>query len=488
MSPVFEPAHAPHRLEVQPASQLPGQGLRVAVVGGGASGLASALAAAQAGARVTIIEKNARVGRSILASGNGRCNFTNANLSARHFNCPDFVQHILGVHALQDVLDFFDAVGLWYLPGDQGRYYPASRCASSVLDVLLNACAAAGVHIRTSCRVTGLTPPRPKAGQTGWLVQMLQAATGKVSDAAADSAGLSTSRHVKGGREDRTGKDGHPRHKNRHGAPGAAGAARDYCEPFDAVIWCGGGGSAQGILDQEPTSLIHTPVCPVLCPVATETEPVAGLDGVRSPARVRLYAQPDSSSAIFDDRGEVLFRPYGISGIVVFDLSRTAQPGMCVELDLLPGFDEGRLTADACRRASSSSLENIFDGIVHPALGLKAVRLARQQKDGAPADVARRAACILKHFRLRITGMADSSHAQVMRGGIALSQIDPCSFQVLDPRLSGLYLAGEALDVDGACGGFNLSWAFLSGLAAGKAAAGAQSSPAGAPCMPRHPQ
>ncbi len=426
-----------------------GLGPRVAIVGGGASGLACAVACARAGGRPTVFEAGARMGRPILASGNGRCNLTNAHLSPQAYNRPDFVARALGGRGVADVLSFFDDLGVWCLPDDQGRYYPASRSASSVLDPLLGACDELGVGLRTGSRVTRLEPPRPGAGATGWVVSHVDR----------DPAGPCS----RGGRA----------------RAGAVREGREVGEPFDAVVWAAGGGSPSPVLSGLGVRV--TEERPALCPLATETDLVSGLDGVRAPCRLRVLprAQPDGPAA-FDARGEVLFRPYGISGIVTFDASRRALPGDVVELDLLPDFDErrlrdelvGRTRSHPARYASPEAALTLLDGIAHPALGAKVVRVARGRAAGAGLEeTAEAAAALLKRYRLRVTGTADPGRAQVTRGGVATDQVDPETLGATAPHLTGLFVCGEALDVDGCCGGFNLSWAWLSGVTAGERAA-----------------
>lgn len=445
-----------------------GSSPRIAVIGTGASGLACAISCARAGASVTAFEKEPRAGKPILASGNGRCNFTNAHLAPSAYNDPAFVGQVLGTDPLADVLGFFDSLGLWYFADDHGRYFPASRAAASVLNVMLDACDELGIRNACDCRVQALQPPLPQSGATGWLVRYQE----KPRDACRD--------------ERRDARRGAKRNARKVGM-----AAVEKSEPFDAVVWAAGGGSARDSLGK--LGVVVTDERPVLCPLATDTSMTSGLDGVRAACRARLFpagAAGSTAGPLFDDRGEVLFRPYGISGIVTFDMSRFAHPGDIAELDLLPGFSEerledalaDRLRAHPSRYATPDGILSLLEGIAHPALGAKIVRLTRDKAGKGTADAtaenrafgpafARQCARLLKHYRMSVLGVADESHAQVTRGGVATGQVDPATLAVLDPGLRGLFVCGEALDVDGACGGFNLSWAWLSGMVAGRSSA-----------------
>lgn len=439
---------------------------RVAVVGAGASGLACGLACARAGGRVTVLEAAARPGRSILASGNGRCNLTNAHLSARDFNDPSFVASVWGEEPLALIRGLFDRLGVLFLPDEEGRCYPASRHAASVLDPLLSACAERGVAVECGARVESLAPPRLDLGDGHW-----QACVRRRPLPRADR-----DKGARGGR--------------------VSGGGRLERIPFDRVVWAAGGGSATGVL--APLGVEVTTCEPVLCPIATDTAPVAGLNGVRAQARLRLLRDGTTVPGS-DSRGEVLFRPYGVSGIAVFDLSRIARPKDVLCLDLLPDFDAGaverivdgrlaRMGADSSvARAARGDGEgdgrgggggdegdpvlSLLDGVAHPALASKVMREARARAGRDPHALAAGAAALLKDYRLEVVGVADTEHAQVTRGGVANHQVDPADLQMRDPALAGLFCCGEALDVDGRCGGFNLSWAWVSGTVAGRGAA-----------------
>ena len=371
----------------------------VLIVGGGAGGLCAAIAAAEAGARVTILEKANRVGKKILKTGNGRCNLSNRNVAPDRYNRPDFVSGVLAETGCEELLAFFASLGLWTVTDAEGRVYPLSDTAASVLDVLRLHCAALGVTERCSEEAAAISPGK----KGGFAV---------------------TTREGKTLRADR-------------------------------LIVSAGGGTAL----LKPLGHRYVPFSPVLCPLKTDSEPIRGLSGLRVRCRASLLRGGSLVTAL---SGEILFRDFGVSGILSLDLSRFAAVGDTLSLDLLPSLPEAelisRLEGQAALRGNDGEL---FTGIFHRRLGEAILRRAGRRDPGALARV-------IKDYRLTVLGSGDVQNAQVTRGGADVSGFDPLT---LESRLvPGLYCVGEALDIDGACGGFNLHWAFASGLAAGRSA------------------
>lgn len=343
----------------------------VAVVGGGAAGLVAAAVAAEAGASVVVLERDLECGRSILATGNGRCNFANERLDAWRYNDPDFVGAVCGEGGqwLSDVLEFWRGCGLAWVSED-GRLYPASLQAASVRNVLLDRCRRAGVVLA----------PGREADVSGW-----------------------------------------PAKSDR--LEWQAGSIR----PRTVILAMGGSGE------------------PVLCPLAAR--PADGsvsldeLDGRRARVRAELW---HGGQPVFAEDGEVLFRPWGLSGIVMFDFSRRALAGDVVRLDLTCGIPAGEL--------ANLAPDGVLDPRVASALGDGAVALSRARA-----------------LDFVVEGLAETNKAQVSRGGLPTSDFDPAT--LASRTRPGLYACGEALDVDADCGGFNLAWAWRSGMVAGAAAA-----------------
>ena len=383
----------------------------VAVVGGGASGLCAAIAAASEGAQTLVLEAGERAGAKILATGNGRCNLTNRELSATDYNQPSFVEPVLRLWGPEAVLSWFEGQGLLTALEREGRVYPLSNSANSVLDVLRCACVRAGAGVRTSARVERIAPLG--RGDGGFAIEL------------------------KGGEHTR---------------------ARSV-----VVAACADGARLLGDCGHELVS-----PQPVLGALATDTAPIRGLSGVRARCRLRLL---DGERELFSQEGELLFRDYGISGIVTFNASRFALPGCTAEIDLVPSVGEGAFLGLLQERAAwAASYDELMQGIFHNQVNRALLRLAGCKPSMEPASeglgkIARAA----KALRLRVEGPGDPKHAQVTRGGAAVSGFDPDTLESL--CAPGLFACGECLDVDGPCGGYNLHWAWASGLVAGKAAA-----------------
>ncbi len=225
----------------------------------------------------------------------------------------------------------------------------------------------------------------------------------------------------------------------------------------DAVIVATGGGTA--LLRQTGHAMI--PFSPVLCPLRTDPAPIRGLSGLRVKCAAALKRD---GSCVRVLRGEVLFRDYGVSGIVIFDLSRFAEAGDTLELDLLPELAEEelcKLIEARKRRFPDRDEAALLTGMFHSRINAALLRAAGSTDAAALARA-------VKRFALTVRGCGDPRQAQVTRGGADVTEFDPASLR--SRRCAALYAAGEALDVDGACGGFNLHWAFSSGITAARAA------------------
>ena len=418
---------------------------RLVVIGGGAAGLTAAVAAARAadgGAlEVVVLEADERAGRSILATGNGRCNFSNAHIDAGAYRNAGFVAEALGelrargerraragsgpAAAHTDggdddpVRGFFADVGLAWREEAEGRLYPAANKASSVLDVLR--AAAADVGVRTLCnrRVVRIDAPT-HAGERLHL---------RCADGAVEHA--------------------------------------------DAVVVTVGGRGIDAL--ELPCGLEKLPTEPTLGPLRTENALTKRLNNLRVRCTATLEDAQGRCKA--RERGEVLFRDYGVSGIAVFNLSRFARPGDAVCLNLLEGASlvEARELLSE-RRARLATLareltyERLLCGLVLPQLAEELARCAGlRPSDRATDEGADALAGALVRLPLAVRGPGDARQCQVRRGGLAVEGFDARSLRA--HALPGLYAAGEALDVDGPCGGYNLHWAWASGLLAGESAA-----------------
>lgn len=395
-------------LKAAQAVELPAQ-VDVCVIGGGAAGILAAISASDTGCTnglsVAVLEADLECGRTILATGNGRCNFSNVDLAPEHYNHPELASSIMGKpeDALEAIQAFFRATGLSWIEED-GRLYPMSRQAASVRNLLLNRIKYAGVIAACGRKVAGA-----KRAGGKWCVS--------------------------------------------------------YTTPWDAtpqtlkcrsLIVCSGGKSGELL---EALKLKTIEPSPVLCALSCQS-PLPGLLEKLDGRRVRCHAVlKHGAHIVAQESGEVLFRTYGVSGIVIFNLSRMAQPGDMLELDLAPEVDAWEVDRLI---ATQWGNENALDGILDPVIAHELIEAAGGiQMEG----LAWRVAPLVKGLPLRVLGAADTEHAQVSRGGVAVETLDAKVLAVKGK--ANLYACGEAVDIDGACGGYNLSWAWLSGLRAG---------------------
>lgn len=475
--------------DVLPAS-VPGDPHgRIAVVGGGAAGLAAAIAAGRELERleregacaasvrpsIVVFEADERVGRSILATGNGRCNLSNARIDARLYRNAAFVGEALSSLGERDsrrlrahgiacgpsedpVLRFFEGAGLELREEGEGRLYPATGKASTVLDVLRAVAARQGAVEACGRRAVRIEPPRAEGG-----LFHLRFSDRTIEHAAAMIVAL-------GGKHALTG--GSP--SKGYSPKSDAGRSSDEA----------GGAPRQGAAALLPERYGCEPLRPVLGPLAVGESDPRALDNIRVRARVRLADGIPFGSEKAREDGEVLFRSYGVSGICVFNLSRFADAGDGLFIDLLPQAGEHghrRYLHERWDRMASqpeyagpgaAPLTNsaFLNGLLLPQVAravLKRAGLAPDAplgKEGIPA-----LANALQGFALTVEGIGDERQCQVMRGGLDVAQFDP---QTMESRLdAGLFAAGEALDVDAPCGGYNLHWAWASGMLAGMSAA-----------------
>ena len=332
-----------------------------------------------------------------------------------------FIRPAFEALSLDATLDFFHGLGLLTTAEDNGRVYPYSDQAGSVVDVLRFAADAAGVTTRAGFEVTGL-----KKTKRGFTV-----------------------------------------------------LSAEETLPADRVIVCCGGmaggklgGTRSGYELLQSLGHSVTKLYPALVQIKTDNTFVKALKGVRANADLRLCRNRDAVSA---SRGEVQFTDFGVSGPAVFELSRAAateKGSLTLHIDLLPQLSTPEIEELLRRRLSSMpelTTENLLAGVLHNRLGRTVLRYAGYGLTDpvaslSPADL-RKIAGAAKDFALPVVSVLGFDGAQVTAGGIHTAEFDP---KTLQSRLvPGLYAAGEVLDIDGDCGGYNLQWAWSSGYLAG---------------------
>lgn len=395
--------------------------MKIAIIGGGASGMMAALTASENKEHsVVLFERQARMGKKLLATGNGRCNLSNRKMDISHYHgaAPEFCSYALERFGTDETLDFFRGLGLLTVTEESGRVYPYSDSANSVADVLrLSLEQRDNVKIMTGCEVTAL------------------------------------------------------HRKNRRFELG-------YGEEIftaDRVIVCAGGvaGGKLGGVDMGYKLLAsfghkRTKLYPALVQLRTDTTFVRSLKGVRCEAQVFCGDEMR--------RGEVQFTDYGLSGPVIFELSRSISvcgEDRVLQLDFLPDLDKNELLRLLQNRQAAMpalKAEDLLTGMVHNRLGrtvLRACGHSLERECGSfNLGELKQLVWKLKNFEIKAFGTMGMDQAQVTAGGMNTAEFDP---KTMESRLCpGLYAAGEVLDIDGDCGGYNLQWAWASGHLAGE--------------------
>lgn len=380
----------------------------IIIAGGGASGLTAAIMAAKEGCSVTVLEHNEKTGRKICVTGNGRCNLTNRDQreDAYHGDHPEFAREVLRQFSFEDTLHFFENIGIAFADR-KGWLYPRSGQAKSVAELLEGKARSLKVKIKTKEHVNDVFKKDGiwNVRTEGWTYQ---------GDAVILANGSKAS-----------------------SVPGSDGSGYRIAAKLGHEI---------------------IPPLPALVSLKCKGKNFSGWAGVRTEARVSLLAD---GQLIRTEAGEIQLTEYGVSGIPVFQISRfavrTIREGRKAEI-LLDFFPES--TPDQTKNLLRRRKETCpYKSGAELLIGLFPDRLCKilcRQPDLIQA---------IHGFRLEITGDTGFSQAQVCSGGVSTKEIDPFTLESKIHR--GLYFAGELLDIDGACGGYNLQWAWSSGAVAG---------------------
>ncbi len=383
-----------------------------AIIGGGASGLCAAIFAARRGKSVLLLERLPRVGKKILSTGNGRCNIANAVITPENYHgvAPGFAQSALSAFTPKDTAQFFESIGLLLTEGENGKLYPRSLQATSVLDLLRLELARLGVTETVDCFITSLTKKgdvfrlKSEDGRSFSAKTVICAAGGKAAP-----------------------------------SMGTDGSAYALLKPFG-----------------------HTLIKPFPSLVQLKTEkPMRALKGVKHEGEATIYIDGKEKRTT---KGELLFTDYGISGPPIFNLSRFASEGIAqnrkvtVSLNLFPEMTEEAIFSMLRQRRKALphlTDESFLYGLLPKLLGREITKLSKNDRE---------LAYHLHSLTLTINGVMPWANAQVTAGGISTKEVNP---DTMGSRLiPGLFLCGEILDIDGDCGGFNLQWAWSSAYAA----------------------
>lgn len=398
----------------------------IAVIGGGASGMMAAITAASQGAHVILLEHKDRIGKKILSTGNGRCNFTNTHQEplCYHSENPLFPWGIIRQFDAQSAISFFLQLGV-YSKNRGGYLYPNSDQASAVLDALRMEIARLNVDIRTGVEVRDIRP-----GRKGFTIY-----TGNGEN-----------------RVDRV----------------------ILCTGSKAAPATGSDGSGYDLAKRLGHRMI--PVLPALVQLRCEGKFFKAISGVRVNGSVSIWSDGE---CIAKDSGEIQLTDYGISGIPVFQVSRYAsqllyeKKDVTAVLDFMPDFTKEQTESFLSARAKTrpeKPAEMFLIGLFHKKLSdlwIKMLRIPREKKAGEmTGEEIRKLVQLIKDFQVRVTATNSFEQAQVCRGGIDTADVDETTLE--SRYVPGLYFAGEVLDVDGMCGGYNLQWAWASGYVAGK--------------------
>lgn len=403
----------------------------VGIIGGGAAGMMAAITAARQGALVTVLERGERVGRKLLSTGNGRCNLGNLVLDAGQYfgSSREWIESALKRFDADDTIRFFQSLGI-LIKNKNGYLYPACEQAAVVLDALCIELKALGVNIVYNAKVNHIAR---------------EEATGQIL--------------VRAGEE-------------------------SYY--FDSVVLACGGkaapktgsdGSGYKLAKQLGHGLI--PTVPALVQLKCSETYLKAVAGVRADAEIMVVRRGE---CVAKERGELQLTDYGISGIVVFQISRIVnyilreKEEAEVVINLLPDYTKESFE-QLCRIRSllkeGRNVEEFFTGLLHKKLiwlfikmaGLKPQMPVEEADEGQLRQVYEQC----RQWKMHISGSNSYDNAQVCAGGVDTAEITE---NMESGKVPGIYFAGEIMDVDGKCGGYNLQWAWSSGYLAGMAAAG----------------
>ncbi len=394
------------------------------IIGAGAAGLCAAIVNARAGQRVTLLEQNNKIGKKILVSGNGKCNIDNKyiNINRFHSQNPKFIEKILEGYDFDMVEKFFTSIGLELVEGKEGKIFPMSLQASSVVELLEYEAKRVGVQIVCDCAVTSI-------------------------DKGNDTFTLETTQGTK-------------TCKKLLLASGSPAAPQ-----------LGGSNSGYAFATKMGHSLI--PRHPSLVQLCSEETWVKGCAGVKISGVAKLYA---NGEYITEKKGDLLFTNYGISGLAILDLSREVSTRLAnfnyceLSLDLMPELSKEKLTNLLLKRVEEGSEKPLIlwlQGIINKkliAIIVEQSKCKMKVENDLNRKEINKLVHSIKNLKLSINDTKGFTGAEVATGGIDTTEV--CSQTMESKVVPNLFFAGEILDVDGDRGGFNFHFAWATGMRA----------------------
>lgn len=389
----------------------------IIIIGAGASGIVTAINAKNENNRVILLEKNDRIGKKLLATGNGRCNYTNMNLSEKNYSSPDFVKKTLEDFSNEDLINYFRILGLESTL-DGNRVYPISLKANSVLNILIYWLDKKGIEVKTKSQVKEI-----KKTKKGYEV-ITNEETLRADIVVAAFGGKAMP------------------------ASGSDGVSFEILKKMGIKV---------------------TDLKPALTQLKLDSKYLKHLSGTKVIGRARLLRD----EKVIDEReGEILFTNYGISGPPILDMSVNTKEGDILEVPLINNLkkDSIDMVYNRYYMFPDFSLEEFLMGLVDKKFIHYIVDSLDMDENTAMnmismGDFEKIIGLLLKS-RFKVTGNTGFKNAQVTRGGVSLDEVSPENYEA--KKYKDLYIIGEALDIDGDCGGYNLHFAFGCGYRLGK--------------------
>lgn len=436
----------------------------VIIIGAGASGLVAAIAAARQGNSVLVIEQKEKAGKKILATGNGKCNYTNLHQAPECYRSDDsaFAEKVLSAFDVSRTLHFFKELGI-YPKEREGYLYPNSEQATSVVAVLLLECERLRVQFHYNETVKEIKKPYYTI-----ITEAVTAEDEKLSE-----------KNTKNASDIKSNKTGNMK-KSGNSGQNLRIEQRSY---FAKKLIIAAGGCASPKLGSDGTgyllakSLGHTVIkpLPALVQLKSPDKYCKTVSGVRTNAVVSVYAK---DTKLKEEEGEILFTDYGISGIPVMQISRFAAKALdsgekvSLKLDFLPEIKTEELKDIFKQRINQNpakTIEEMMIGLLNSKLTYIIILEAKldpyKASSRMDSEEIEKLVRHMKEFRMAINDTNSFENAQVCAGGIVTGEINELTME--SRLLKGLYFSGEIVDVDGTCGGYNLQWAWSSGYLAG---------------------